>query len=356
VSGTWRRETRGGAPGPDAAAPTARLVRPLGQGEMLARWLRQARRLQLPHAIVVEGAPGIGKTTVMRWLAAALLCPSDIDLDEPCGVCRTCCRIAAGSFADLHVVDRAHDEQERKEWKKSFYVIRVDQVRAAQEVLARQAVEGRARVLLLASADRMDEEAQNALLKTLEEPGSATFLLLEARRPEQLLPTVRSRAQRLRLSPLDEPTIRRELAQRIPGRSGNFDRAIATARGSLGAALLLCTEQVVQVHDLVHACLAGAQGLRPVATARAVLEHVEGRWREIEAARTFLWLFRSELRARLDALAAAAGASYPVALAEPWTTWLESTLAAERDLDLQIPPEQVLTACLVACAASGVSM
>ena len=331
---------------------SVRLVAPLGQGAALQHWQRRARRLEMPHAVIVEGARGIGKTTVMRWLAASLLCPSDLDTDGPCGLCRTCSRIAADAFPDVHVVDRAKDETERKQFDKSFYVISVDQIRDARDVLLRQPVEGRARVLCMADADCMTEEAQNALLKTLEEPTPATFLLLEARRPEQLLSTVRSRSQRLRLVPLDDATLKSELAKLLPPHSASFDRAIRVARGSLGQAKLASTERAVQLHDLVSSLLETNKGLRPLSMARAVLGEAEDLREKLAAARTFLWLLRAELGHRIDALAAASPDSYPVALAEPWTTWLESTVLAERDLDVLIPPEQVLTACLVEFAGS----
>jgi DNA polymerase-3 subunit delta' len=352
VSG-WVKEGRGrgagsGGGGGDESGGDgighARLQMPLGQGEAFARWLGQARALRLPHGFLVEGARGSGKSTVIDWLAAALLCPSELDRDGPCGVCRTCTRIANRQHPDVHVLDLAQDEAERKELKKSFYEITVGQVRQAQELLARHAVEGRARVLVVEDADHLAEEGQNALLKTLEEPGVATFLLLEASRPEQLLPTVRSRVQRLRVLPLPADVLEREIFRRLPAAAARVPDAIALSGGSLGQALAACTERAVQLHHLVQAMLADVHRLRPVATARAVLQNVEERRHELDAAREFLWLLRAELRRRTSALAAAAdGASS----AEPWTTWLELTLAAERDLDLLIPPEQVLTACLV---------
>jgi DNA polymerase III delta' subunit len=249
-----------------------RLQLPLGQGEALAYWQRRARSLLLPHAMVVEGARGIGKTTVMRWLTAALLCPSELDADGPCGVCRACTRVASDLHPDVHLVERARDEKDAEENDKSFYVIKVDQVRQAQQALSLHAVEGRARVLRIADADSMEEEAQNALLKTLEEPGVATFLLLEARRPEQLLPTVRSRVQRLRVRPLDDAALARGLSEKLPNQGPRLPDALSLAHGSLGLAELACTERAVQLHDLVRALLAGNKGLRPVAIARAVLE------------------------------------------------------------------------------------
>ncbi|MCR9244135.1 MAG: AAA family ATPase [bacterium] len=328
----------------------ARLVIPRGQGDALATWLRQARTLSLPHAMIVEGARGVGKSTIMRWLAAALLCPSDLDQEGPCGVCRTCARIASGQHPDLLVLDRAQDEKDRKSNDKSFYVIKVDQVRKAQEVLQRHAVEGGARVLIIDDADCTEEGAQNALLKTLEEPGENTFLLLEATRPERLAETVRSRAQRLRVLPLTDAALLRELQKNFPVSSGH-ERAVQVASGSLGQAQAALTEHAVQLHDLVQAMLGSAKGLRPIVTARAVLEGQKDRRSEIEAARMFLWLLRAELRQRAQRVAAAADPVYGAGATEPWTTWLELTLAAEQDLDLMIPPEQALAACLLECEA-----
>lgn len=349
TAGKWVREARNAASRAPAAGGDVdgvlRLRAPLGQGAALARWSTLARRGALPHAFVVSGARGGGKSVVIEWLTAALLCPSDLDADAPCGVCRTCTRIANGLHPDVHLVDRARDEADKEEWKKSFYVIKVDQVRAAQQTLARHAVEGRARVLVIADADRLDESAQNALLKTLEEPGERTFLLLEATRPENLLPTIHSRAQRLGVLPLADEVLRRELSARLPERSPNHEVAVQLAAGSLGAALDACTEQVVQLHHLVRAALAEPERLRPVDLARKALAGVRGRHLEVEAAQRVLWLLRRLLQAEVRALADAADPAYPAARTQPWTSWLERTLAAERDLDLLIPADQALIAC-----------
>lgn len=326
---------------------TKRLVRPLGQGEAFERWVRAARRLELPHGLVIEGAPGIGKTTLLQYLTAALLCPSELDEDEPCGMCRTCTRIANDLHPDVHVVRRPRDDSEFVQKETSFHRITVHQVRTVQEELMRHAVEGGARVAAFVEGDHLQDDAQNMLLKTLEEPGEATFLLLEVARPEQLLPTVRSRVQRLRVLPLSEKVVLSELEQRIPHQLGRFDEIVSAANGSLGLALEAGTEQAVQLHDLVREWLDETQDLRPFAIARKALSGAEERRHEVDAARMFLWWMRAELRRRRDALASSEDASYPARSLEPWTTWLERTLQADRDLDLQIPPEQVLTACLV---------
>ena len=331
----------------------ARLPMPLGQGVTFARLLQQARRLQMHHAVLIEGQQGAGKSTIADWLAAALLCRSELDPDTPCGICRDCRRVAAGQHPDVHVIARAADEQQVEEFGGSVHVIRIDQVRAVQVALGRAAVEGRARVVVIRDAHTMEEETQNALLKTLEEPGPDTFLVVETARPEQMLPTIRSRAQRLGVRPLDDAPLRAELRRRLPTAGNLQERAIALAGGSLGRALQVCTEQAVRLHDLVSAMLAGNNPLRAVATARAALEGATGRTQAVAQARLFLALLAAELRLRLQRhLADADAGAYVAGHPEPWATLLEHTLAAHQDLDLRIPPDQVLTACLLQCDAA----
>lgn len=320
-----------------ASTPPARLEPPIGQGSSLARMLRAARRLRLPQALVVGGSPGSGKSTIARWLAAALLCPSDLDQDGPCGVCRACRRVASGQHPDLHVLQPEEGKRE----------IAVDAVRELRHALARLPVEAQARVVIVDPASALNDEGQNALLKTLEEPGSDTFLLLPTARPELLLPTVRSRCERLGVRRLDDDTIARELLQRAPERKAHHGRALAMARGSLGAALQACTEQAVQLQDLVHELCDGTSRLRPLATARAVLAARDGDHGAVPQARSFVAALRTAASARIRALASSVDGSYVAPSSKAWTTLLELALSAEQDLDLQIPPEQALVGLLV---------
>lgn len=350
MSKKWVKEARrksASAPSEPEPEMLKRLVRPIGQGAAFDNWVRSARRLQLPHGLVIEGAPGVGKTTVLQWLTAALLCPSELDEDEPCGMCRTCTRIANDVHPDVRVLRRPRDDSEFVKKETSFHRVTVHQVRALQAELQRHAVEGGARVAALVEGDYLEDDAQNMLLKTLEEPGEATFLLLEVSRPEKLLPTVRSRVQRLRVLPLADKVILDQINERISGQINRFDEIVAAAQGSLGQALEAGTEQAVQLHDLVRECLDETQVLRPFAIASSVLSGMKERRQQVVAAKKFLWLLRSELRRRNHPLASPEEASYPPGSQEPWTTWIERTLQAERDLDLMIPVDQALTACLV---------
>ncbi len=314
-----------------------RLVTPLAQGALLARVTRQARSLRMHHALVVAGPQGSGKSVVARWIAAALLCPSDLDSEMPCGVCRTCRRVQSGAHPDLHVLSPEPDKRE----------VKVDAVRVLLDTLLRHAVEGRARVVLLDPASALNIEGQNALLKTLEEPGQDTYLLLATSRPELLLPTVRSRCERLGLRRLDDDVLARELARRIPGRERFFTKAILGARGSLGRALEACTEQAVQVQDLVQEVCDRSKPLRVSHSIRQLMALGDGPGSSQILARAFLKSVRDYGSQQLRALASDADGSYPAAQSQPWTDLLTLALCAEQDLDVQIPPEQALTGLLL---------
>ncbi len=325
-----------GIDSPEVKADT-RLIPPLGQGALFDRTVRAARALRMHHALLLTGSPGTGKSTVGRWIAGALLCPSDLDQEQPCGVCKTCRRVQTGQHPDLHLLAPEPGKRE----------IKVEHVRELIRKLLRHAVEGRARVALVDPASALNTEGQNALLKTLEEPGLHTYIVMCASNPEALLPTVRSRSERVGVRRLPPETIARELSRRIPTREAFFERAILTARGSLGRALEACTEQAVQLHDLVAEICSANKPLRSVALVRQVLSIGEGPGIAQQNARSFLTALRDAAASHLRALAPPDGAVYVATESQPWTELLTLSLCAERDLDLQIPPEQALVGLLV---------
>ena len=230
-------------------------------------------------------------------------------------------------------------------------VIPVESVRELQDTLQLAAVEARARVVILDPADALGEEGQNTLLKTLEEPGPATYLLLCTSRPELLLATVRSRCERLTVRGLPRERIAQELSARSVGTLAHQERALGMAQGSLGRAISACTEQTVQLHDLVLATLNSAKELRPLTTARNVLEGAEGRAEAVARARAFLRICATEASTRLEhGIASGADETYPAAASEPWVSVLELALLALQDLELQIPADQVIAGALLGIA------
>ncbi len=144
-----------------------------------------------PHALMLVGPPSAGKTTLALDIAAALLCAAPSPPDRPCRACRGCHLVEAGNHPDLHRV--APDGPGRQ--------ITIESVRRLLSELALLPAEGGSRVAVLEAAHRLTEDAQNAILKTLEEPPAGVAILLCADEEERLLPTIRSRCARLRLGP-----------------------------------------------------------------------------------------------------------------------------------------------------------
>jgi DNA polymerase-3 subunit delta' len=310
----------------------------LGQGPRWQALVRRARALRLPHALVIEGPPGTGKSTAARELAAALLCTSEA-ADAPCGTCGACVKVAAGQHPDVHLLTVPEDRRD----------IPLESVRALQEVLGRLPVEGRARVVVVDPAERLNDQGQNALLKTLEEPGRATFLLLATRRPEALLETVRSRTERVRIFPLEPARIASALAAPELGLSPDRQATIAAAvRGSLGEARRLAAAGVVALDDIAARALNGDAA--PSALAREALADAEGRAASELRARAVLAFLAARARAALaagleppvPALAPGPAGPYPFS-PERWVEALDAVAAAEDDLGLEIGALPVLT-------------
>jgi DNA polymerase III delta' subunit len=163
-----------------------------------------------PHAVLLAGPEGIGKTTLALVLAAGLLCTAEDPAARPCRECRACRMVEHGNHPDLHWL--------QPEGPGGQIVIggpdaRYRGVRDLIADLALLPVEGGARVAILERADRMNEDAQSALLKTLEEPPAGVTIVLCANDEEQLLPTVRSRCARIRLGPVGARAVEEILAE-----------------------------------------------------------------------------------------------------------------------------------------------
>jgi DNA polymerase III subunit delta' len=144
---------------------------------------------RMPHALLLHGAEGLGKEGFAATLAAGLLCTRPGPDLMPCGSCADCSLSRAGSHPDLHWLRRPDD-------RKS---IGVDAVRDACEQLGMTSLRGGYRVAVVAPADLMTPNAQNAFLKTLEEPAPRTLLVLVSARPSRLAATLRSRCQRIEI-------------------------------------------------------------------------------------------------------------------------------------------------------------
>lgn len=156
------------------------------------------------HAYLFCGPPGLGRRTLALRFAQALNCPNLSDEGIPCGSCRDCKGIDAMQHADLSIIQAESEGG----------TLKVDQVREMRKTMILKPFMSRFRVAIFLRFQEANDNAANALLKTLEEAPSYGVLILTADNPEQLLPTINSRCEVLRLRPLSVEDIKKDLTDR----------------------------------------------------------------------------------------------------------------------------------------------
>ena len=171
---------------------------------------RHVARGETRHAYLLAGPPGLGRRTLALRLAQALNCERPVAPGEPCYACRTCKQIEDMRHPDLAVI-QAVDEDGNP---KPGGTLRVDQIREVQRTLNLKPYQSQYRVAMFLRFQEANDNAANALLKTLEEAPSHAILLLTADTPDQLLPTITSRCEILRLRPLPLEAIIVDLLER----------------------------------------------------------------------------------------------------------------------------------------------
>jgi DNA polymerase III delta' subunit len=214
-----------------------------------------------PHAVLLVGQAGVGKTTLALDLAAGLLCTADDPAARPCGTCRACRLVASGGHPDLH---RIGPDGPGRQVVIGGPGARVRGIRDLIADLALLPVEGGARVAIVEAAHRMNEDAQAALLKTLEEPPIGVTLILCADAEEPLLPTIRSRCARLRLGPVGVREVEAILGERGVADAPLASRLARITGGRPGLALAWARQpDALQVRDELSRSLLDLLAARP---------------------------------------------------------------------------------------------
>jgi DNA polymerase-3 subunit delta' len=244
-----------------------------------------------PHAYIFHGPEGVGKEMLARAFARVLLCgrPAKRAADseeayfaagdaivDACGECEDCVLMSAGSHPDFHLIHRELIEfhpdprvRGRKALDLGVDVIREFMIAAAGS----RPVRGRAKVYVVREAERMNVAAQNALLKTLEEPPPDTYIVLVTNSVARLLPTTRSRAQLVPFGPLPPEFVRERLLASEHDLTEAEARLLATvSEGRLGPALESAANALHKVKKSLVAETAALEPGRAVSWAKHVEE------------------------------------------------------------------------------------
>jgi DNA polymerase-3 subunit delta' len=264
----------------------------LGNREAAGRLQQMAALNRVPPSLLFAGPAGVGKLGAALALAQALNCPSS-DAGDSCGRCPSCRRIERGEHPDVRVIT--------PEGKGGQ--LRVSSVRAVVAEIAFRPFEGQKRVFILKDAGRMNLEAANALLKSLEEPPPSSVLILVTAGEAELPPTVLSRCQRVRFRPL-LPEERAEILVRDHGLTG--PQAIDAASLLEGAGIVDAEGDVEELRRLRHDALRLLEGCARGWSRSELLAEADGRAREAERSTRLL---RMTLGLMRDVTACAAGES-----------------------------------------------
>lgn len=228
-----------------------------GVKDTLRRLLSSGR---MGGSLLFTGDEGVGKKLFALEIAKALNCRHRVG-DEACDDCSSCKRIANSTFPPFPAAD---DNKERMIWSEHGdvamvrpykQIIRVKPIRELEREANYRPFEGAARVFIIEDAEYMNDQAANALLKTLEEPASTSHLILTTTNPTALLATIRSRCQVIRFAPVPAAEIAGFLTKKKKLSAADAKLLAGISQGSIGRACALDADDYRERRDAMLAVL-----------------------------------------------------------------------------------------------------
>ena len=197
----------------------------IGYQQIVGELQRTVASDRIAGAYLFVGPMGVGKETVARYFAQLIFCQQDTDPPTVCGTCLACRKVGSGNHPDLQFI------------RPEGSLLKIGQIRALQKQIIYEPFEASRKVYILTDVERMNAEAENCLLKTLEEPPASSVLILLTSNVEALLPTTRSRCQILQFHPIPTQELAEILIDRFSVAPEQATTLAIAAGGAIGKAL-----------------------------------------------------------------------------------------------------------------------
>ena len=197
----------------------------IGHQHIIEQLQRTVASDRIAGAYLFVGPTGVGKETVARYFAQLIFCQQNAQPPIVCGTCLACRKVDSGNHPDLQFI------------RPEGSLLRIGQIRELQKQIVYEPLEASRKVYILTDVERMNAEAENCLLKTLEEPPAASVLILLTSNIQVLLPTTRSRCQILQFHPMPTQELAAVLTDRFSVASEQATTLAIAAGGAIGKAI-----------------------------------------------------------------------------------------------------------------------
>ncbi len=210
----------------------------IGHQQITEQLQRTVASDRIAGAYLFVGPTGVGKETVARYFAQLIFCQQDTQPPTVCGACLACRKVDSGNHPDLQFIYPDGSQ------------LKIGQIRELQKQIIYEPFEASRKVYILTDVERMTEEAENCLLKTLEEPPASSVLILVTSNIRALLPTTRSRCQILQFHPLPTQELTEILVEKFSVAPEKATTLAIAAEGAIGKALTQLEEDDVRTEEV----------------------------------------------------------------------------------------------------------
>ncbi len=207
----------------------------VGQNQIKKHFQESIKKRSLSHSYIINGEAGSGRHLLSSALAKSLLCENRTKQGDACGTCKSCIQVDSGSHPDIHFI--THEKLS----------IGIDDIRSQLiNDIAIKPYSGQYKIYVIAEANKMTEQAQNALLKTIEEPPEYAIILLLTENAQNLLPTITSRCITLNTEPLGQEAIVEYLVKNLQMEPERAKIAAGFCQGNVGKAIHFASSEDFQ--------------------------------------------------------------------------------------------------------------